>query len=133
MKTMLWSLTGVFALVWSGLAWAAAGLVRWTVEALSTGRATELGKAAVEFKFPAWAEPFLDTGLLEMLQSFVRWLMEMAGTGAPMAGTAIGWLVPVVWITWAFGLTVLIVIALLLNHLIKSLPRTGGGTAAVTR
>ena len=125
MKTFLWSVTGLFALVWTGLSWAAAGLVRWTVEALSTGRAAELGKSAVEFKFPAWVEPFLDTGLLEAVQSFVQWLLEMAGAGAPMAGTAIGWLVPVVWIVWAFGLTALIVIALLLNHLIQRLPRTG--------
>ncbi|WP_423597091.1 hypothetical protein [Roseateles sp. MS654] len=133
MKTFLWSVTALFALIWSGLSWAAASLVRWTVEALSTGRATELGKAAVEFKFPAWVEPFLDTGLLEALQGAVQWLMEMAGAGAPMAGTAIGWLVPVVWIVWAFGLTVLIVIALVLNHLIKSLPRTGTPAAPLAR
>ncbi|WP_431100877.1 hypothetical protein [Roseateles noduli] len=133
MKTFLWSVTGLFALLWSGLAWATAGLVRWTVEALSTGRAAELGKGAVEFKFPAWVEPFLDTGLLEAVQGAVQWLMEMAGTGAPMAGTAIGWLVPVVWVTWAFGLTVLLVIALVLNHLIKRLPRTGAPLAAAPR
>ncbi|WP_431264412.1 hypothetical protein ACQ859_02140 [Roseateles chitinivorans] len=135
MKTFLWSVTGLFALLWSGLAWATAGLVRWTVEALSTGRAAELGKSAVEFKFPAWLEPFLDTGLLEAVQAAVQWLLEMAGTGAPMAGTAIGWLVPVVWVTWAFGLTVLLVIALVLNHLIKRLPSAGttGLRAAVLR
>ncbi|WP_416759898.1 hypothetical protein ACNI65_23855 [Roseateles sp. So40a] len=129
MKTFLWSVTGLLALIWSGLAWAAAGLVRWTVEALSTGRAAELGKTAVEFKFPAWTEPFLDTGLLEAVQALVQWLLEMAGTGAPMAGTAIGWLVPLVWIGWALGLTVLIVIALVLNYLIKRLPSAGTPTA----
>ncbi|WP_343635137.1 hypothetical protein [Roseateles sp.] len=130
MKTFLWSVTGLFALLWSGLAWIAASLVRWTVEALSTGRAAELGKAAVEFKFPGWVEPFLDTGLLEFAQDVVRWLMEMAGAGAPMAGTAIGWLVPVVWIGWALGLTVLIVIALVLNQLIKRLPAAGTTAAS---
>ncbi len=127
MKTFLWSVTGLFALIWSGLAWATAGLVRWTVEALSTGRAAELGKSAVEFKFPGWLEPFLDTGLLEAAQAIVQWLLEMAGTGAPMAGTAIGWLVPVVWVAWAFGLVVLLMIALVLHLLIKRLP--GAGTA----
>ncbi|MDH0863119.1 hypothetical protein [Mitsuaria sp. GD03876] len=133
MKTFLWSVTGFLALIWSGLAWAAAGLVRWTVEALSTGRAAELGKTAVEFKFPAWLEPFLDTGLLEAAQAVVQWLLEMAGTGAPMAGTAIGWLVPLVWIGWALGLTVLVVIALVLHQLIKRLPGTGGPVAPALR
>ncbi len=125
MKTFLWSVTGLLALIWSGLAWAAAGLVRWTVEALSTGRAAELGKSAVEFKFPGWVEPFLDTGLLEAVQGVVQWALEMAGSGAPMAGSVIGWLVPVVWVTWAFGLTLLLVIALVLNALIKRLPSAG--------
>ncbi|OWQ88610.1 hypothetical protein CDN99_17375 [Roseateles aquatilis] len=124
MKTFLWSVAGLFALLWSGLAWAAASLVRWTVEALSTGQAVELGKAATEFKFPAWVEPFLDTGLLTMLQGFVQWLLEIAGNGAPMAGAAVGWLVPVVWIVWAVGLTVLLGIAVVLHYLVKSLPRT---------
>lgn len=135
MKTFLWSVTGLFALIWSGLAWATAGLVRWTVEALSTGRAAELGKSAVEFKFPAWVEPFLDTGLLEAVQGTVQWLLEMAGTGAPMAGSAIGWLVPVVWVAWAVGLTVLLVIALVIHHLIKRLPSAGtsGPRAAALR
>nr|WP_297524724.1 hypothetical protein [uncultured Roseateles sp.] len=134
MKTFLWSVTGLFALIWSGLAWATAALVRWTVEALSTGRAAELGKSAVAFKFPAWLEPFLDTGLLEAVQGLVQWLLEMAGTGAPMAGSAIGWLVPVVWVAWAVGLTVLLVIALVIHHLIKRLPgagTTGPGAAAL--
>lgn len=135
MKTFLWSVTGLFALIWSGLAWATAALVRWTVEALSTGRAAELGKSAVEFKFPAWLEPFLDTGLLEAVQGLVQWLLEMAGTGAPMAGSAIGWLVPVVWVAWAVGLTVLLVIALVIHHLIKRLPSAGttGPRAAALR
>ena len=90
MKTFLWSVTGLFALIWSGLAWATAALVRWTVEALSTGRAAELGKSAVAFKFPAWLEPFLDTGLLEAVQGLVQWLLEIkrlpgAGTTGPGA------------------------------------------------
>lgn len=130
MKTFLWSVTGLLALLWSGLAWAAASLVRWSVEALSAGQGAELGRAAVEFKFPAWLEPFLDTGLLTLVQDAVRWLLDLAGTGAPMAGTAIGWLVPVVWFSWVVGLVVLLGIAVVLHYLIKSLPRAGLPAAA---
>ena len=78
----------------------------------------------------AWTE----SPTLEAVQGLVQWLLEMAGTGAPMAGSAIGWLVPVVWVAWAVGLTVLLVIALVIHHLIKRLPgagTTGPGAAAL--
>lgn len=126
LKTALWTIAGLLALLWSGLAWVAAAVVRWTVEALSTGQAAELGKTAVEFKFPAWLEPFLDTGLLSSLQDLARWVLEMAGQGAPLAGAAVGWLVPVVWVGWALGLLTLLGIAGLLHLALRSLPRIGG-------
>ncbi|UXH78414.1 hypothetical protein [Roseateles amylovorans] len=125
MTTFLWAVTGVLALLWSGLAWATAAVVRWTVEALSTGRVTELGQTAVSFKLPVWLEPFVDTGLVTMVQGLTQWLLEMAGSGAPLAGSLIGWLVPLVWGTWGIGLLVLLVIAGVLHVLIKRLPKTG--------
>jgi hypothetical protein len=125
LKTALWAIAGLLALLWSGLAWASAAVVRWTVDALSTGQAAELGKTAVAFKFPAWLEPFLDTGLLSAIQDLVRWVLELAGQGAPLAGAAVGWLVPVVWGVWGLGLLTLLGIAALLHLALRSLPRIG--------
>lgn len=125
MKTLLWSLTTLFALIWSGLAWASAAVVRWTVDALSSGRAAELGQVAVDFKLPPWLEPFFDTGLITFLQNLTQWVLEMAGSGAPLAGAVVGWLVPLVWVIWAVGLFTALAIAAVLHLLILKVPRTG--------
>lgn len=125
MTTFLWAVTGLLALLWSGLAWATSAVVGWTVEALSTGRAAELGQAAVTFKLPAWMELFVDTRLMTLAQQATQWLMEMAGSGAPLASAAISWLVPLIWGVWGIGLLVMLAIAVVLHLLIKRLPKAG--------
>lgn len=130
MKALLWGLTAVLALMWTGLAWASAELVQWTVGLLASGQAAELGKTAVEFQVPAWMAPFIDTALVGLLQNFVQWLMSMASGGAPLAGSVISWLVPLVWIVWAFGLVLLLVLAGVLHLLIRKLPAAGRPVAA---
>lgn len=132
MKALLWGVTALFALVWSGLAWASVELVQWTVGLLASGQGAELGRSAVEFQVPAWMAPFIDTGLVTLLQDFVKWLIELAAGGAPLAGAAVGWLVPLVWIVWAFGLVMLLAVAGVLHLLINKLPRTGASRPATT-
>lgn len=130
MTTLLWSVTGVFALLWSGLAWACAALVRWAVDALVAGGATEAGQAVVRFELPGWLAPFVDSGLVTAVQGFVAWLVNVAASGAPMAGSAIGWLVPLVWTAWAFGLVLLLAFAGGAHLLLRKIPKIGAPAVA---
>lgn len=125
MKTLLWSVAGLLAFLWSGLAWVCSALTQWTVQALASGQATELGRDVAAYQLPEWMKLFLDTGLLTFLQNALQWLIEVGSSSLPLVGSVVGWLVPLIWIVWGFGLVLLLGACGVMHLLINKLPRAG--------
>lgn len=124
MSLLIWSVFAVLALLWTGGAWASAALVQWSADLMATGQAVELGRAVSSWPVPAWAVWFVDIALVHAMIDGIVWGLETLQAVAPWASTAIGWLVPVVWVAWAFGLLLMLALAAGLHWLVRrSVPR----------
>lgn len=112
MKLVVWMVFGVIALVWTGGAWLAAELTQWAGQALASGEAASLGREFAQWPVPQWLSLWVDPGLIQGLQSTVLWAVDTVHDALPMLGSAVGWLVPMVWGLWALGLLVLLVLTI---------------------
>lgn len=108
MKTTLWIVCGVFAALWTGLAFGAAELTHWASGLIASGAGVDLAKAATEWPVPAWLVPWLDAAGLQAFQGFVVAALEGLRAAWPTIGSMVGWLVPVIWLLWALGLALLL-------------------------
>jgi len=126
MKTAMWSLSALVALVWTGLAAVTAQVVGWVGQRLAVAGTDTLGEAAAALALPSWLGPWVDTA------TWNAWVQAVAGAAAglertfPALGNAVEWLVPAVWVMWGLGLAALLALALVghfaLGRLTGSLP-----------
>lgn len=122
MRTFLW---GIFLLVmaaWSGLAWVTAELAGWSAQALASEPAGSRLLALAELPLPAWLGLWVGPELLDATAATARWLLQVSAAVLPAAGTATGWLVPLVWIVWGLGAFVALAVTVA-AHLALSLWR----------
>ena len=70
---------------------------------------------------PAWLAAWVDPTGWAALQQAVAGTLTTVSASLPMLGTAVGWLVPVVWIVWGLGLAVMLMLAALAHWLIGRL------------
>lgn len=119
MSLLIWLVFAVLALLWTGGAWASAALVQWSADLMATGQAVELGRAVSSWPVPAWATWFVDIALVHAMIDGIVWGLETLQAVAPWASTAIGWLVPVVWVVWALGLALMLALTVGLHWLVR--------------
>ena len=111
MKMLVWVLFAVIAAVWTGGAWLTASALQWAAQALAGGQAVDWAAAMGSWSLPTWLVVGLDLGWLQSVQVFVVELIEGLHGAWPAFGQAVGWLVPVVWVVWALGLAMLLLLA----------------------
>lgn len=111
MKAVIWIVFGVIAALWTGTALAAAGVTEWVAAQIASGAAVDLAGVAVQWPVPAWLLPWLDVATVQAVQQSVVALLEWLRDSWPNIGALIGWLVPVIWVTWALGLIAMLLLA----------------------
>jgi hypothetical protein len=119
MKIALWIAFLVLALLWTGGAAVMAELVAWSSSGLAAGGAVEAGGAIATAAIPAWLAPWVDAAAWTSIQQAVAGTLTAVSASLPMLGTAVGWLVPLVWICWGVGLVVMLVLAGVAHWLIS--------------
>lgn len=110
MKALIWVLFGVVALLWTGAALLAAELTQWAAAELAAGGATAVATEAVA-QLPAWLTAWIDPALLRTLQDAALWTAQALREAAPWIGSALGWVVPVIWFVWGLGVLGLLLLA----------------------
>ena len=118
MKALVWIVFAVFALFWTGGTVAASELTRWLARAAASGEVAELGRAVAQWPVPDWMAWWVDPALVQAVQRAVLWMVETGSGFMSWAGTALGWLVPVIWVTWALGLLAMLLLAVGLHVLV---------------
>lgn len=112
MKIVLWLLFLLLAALWTGGAALTALAVQWAGNLAASGAAADLGQAAAQAPVPGWLALWgIDPALLRGVQEMLLWGLQALRDVLPAMGSAIGWLVPVVWVFWAIGLALLLVLA----------------------
>jgi hypothetical protein len=129
MKIFLWVVVALIGLFWTGLAALGASLVGWGAGALASGGAAEWARVAGQWPVPAWIGVWIDPAAVKALQDALLWGLQALQQSLPWVASAVGWLVPLVWVTWGFGLLLLLLLAFVAHVLIgrgsQVLPRAG--------
>lgn len=121
MKTLIWSLAALAAVVWTGFIAVVHQLTGWLVAAIGggslQGAAGRVGDLALP-PMPTWLEPWIDTGSIAALQSFVVSLVEWLGAVMPSPDALMAWVGPLLWVGWALVLLPMLAVAGLLHWLV---------------
>ncbi len=108
MKIILWAAFGVLAAVWTLGALIVVELVQWGAKAIALGAAIELGRSAGQWPAPAWLALWLDPAAIKAAQESLLTGFEAFRSALPWVGSAVSWLVPLVWISWGIGVALLL-------------------------
>ncbi len=111
MKIFIWMAFGVLAVLWTLGALIVVELVQWGAQFIASGAATEAGRSAAQWPAPAWLALWLDPAAIKAAQEGLLTGFEAFRSALPWVGSAIGWLVPLVWISWGIGVALLLTMA----------------------
>ncbi|MCU0952082.1 MAG: hypothetical protein MUC68_13760 [Burkholderiaceae bacterium] len=125
MKLALWIVFAVVAILWTAGAAGMAALTGWTAAQLASGAAADIGATAAQWPVPAWLALWIDPAVLQSAQQALQWGLQNFRESLPWAGALLGWLVPLVWVAWALGLLVMLLLTIAGHVLI------GRGTRAL--
>ena len=110
MKIVLWAGVAVLGLLWTGLAALGASLVGWGATVLASGGAAEWARAAAQWPVPGWIALWVDPQAVKAIQEALLWGLQALQHSLPWVASAVGWLVPLVWVTWGLGVLLLVVL-----------------------
>lgn len=129
MKIVLWSAVAVLGLLWTGLAALGASFVGWGATVLASGGAAEWARAAAQWPVPGWISLWVDPQAIQAMQEAVLWGLQALQSSLPWVASAVGLLVPLVWVTWGLGVLLLVVLGAVAHVLIgrgsRMLPASG--------
>lgn len=107
----MWVLVAVLGLAWTALAALGSGLIGWGAGVLASGGAAEWARVAAQWPVPAWLGAWVDPAVLQALQEALLWGLQALQHSLPWVASAVGWLVPLVWMTWGGGMLLLVGLA----------------------
>jgi hypothetical protein len=117
-RLIVWGIFFLLAILWTGSAVVLAQAIEWSVLNLSAGSSAMLEAATGNIVIPMWLSPLLAPSVwATLLQTVQTSLAELSGF-APLVGTLMAWLAPLVWVIWGLGLLLLIGLAVAANALV---------------
>jgi hypothetical protein len=125
MRALAWIAFAVLAALWTATAWLGASLLDWSAQALQGAGTLEAAREMASMPLPAWLAIWIDPAWVGALQSFALWLADVGGSWLPAAGTVAGWVAPLVWMVWGFGMVLLVVGAVTAHLLLGRFARRG--------
>ncbi len=124
-----WLVTGCLLAFWSLGAWALHAVAQWGAGLAganavgAAGGVADVARQVGALKPPEWLAVWLPPGVQEqwgaMVSTFTPWV-EYALTHAP---SLVGWLAPAIWVVWALGGVLLLVLGGGLSALILLIKR----------
>ena len=124
-----WLVTGCLLVIWSLGTWALHAVAQWgagfagTKAAGAAGGLAEVAQQVGALRPPEWLAAWLPPGTQElwgaMVSTFTPWV-EYALTHAP---SLVAWLAPAIWVVWALGGVMLLVLGGGLSALILVINR----------
>lgn len=115
MKWLLWGVVALAALFWTGLVAVGAQISEWLAATVASGQAVEVARGAADWPVPAWLALWVDPAWVALLQQAwadsLTWLSDLLPATAGVAGTVLGWVGPLLWLVWALGLGLMLLLA----------------------
>lgn len=119
MRTIVWSLFAIVALLWTGAAWLSHHVVELSVAWSQAGDAPSAAEMLAHWQIPPWVTQVVGVQqlhhLFDMLASGLQLLQDLS----PFFADMLGWLIPVIWFTWFVGMVLLLVPTLVLHAVLR--------------
>ena len=109
MKFLIWTGTGLVALLWTLAIAVMASLANWL--AGSTDQAVGGLQTIGQWPIPAWLSLWVDPAWLEPIKGMMAWVLDLLTVATPWLAPVLGWLAPLLWFVWAVVMVLLLVIA----------------------
>jgi hypothetical protein len=126
--TMIWLLMALLLALWSAAAWVMHALAQWS--GLQAGGMSGLPTQVGALPAPEWLSPWLPPGAQESWTSALAAFTPMINSMVDFAPVMLALLVPAIWLIWAIGAVLLVVLGLGLTLLIRLIRTRQGATAA---
>ena len=110
MKILIWAITALLLLMWSGVIAIAATVVTWFA-GLSTDPAQRGVKAIAELPLPDWVTVWMPPAVLERVMSSMTGLLDSMVGAVTWLMPMMAWLNPVLWVFWAFVAILMLALA----------------------
>ncbi|MCX9155756.1 hypothetical protein OPU71_06405 [Niveibacterium sp. 24ML] len=107
MKAVLWSISLILALLWSGAVALMHSLAGWAASAAGAADAQTLASLLRDWPLPAWFA-WADPAMVESLRLGLSAFGSAVVIGQPWLVAVIGWVGPLLWIMWALGIALLL-------------------------
>lgn len=111
MKIAVWVIFSIVALLWTAGTFIAVKLTQWGTSLLANGSIDPLSRGTAEWPLPQGLPLWLDPAMIQTLQQFALLSLEVLRDAMPYMSMMMGWLVPMIWAVWAFGLVFLVALA----------------------
>lgn len=131
MKALIWVVFAALAAAWTGLAALSVELAEWLLGAAASAPMADAAATVGQAPVPGWLSPWVDPAWVQAAQAFWMDAIAWMELGAPSHSAIMGWITPLVWVGWALGFALLLVLALGGTWLIgrfargNAVPRTG--------
>ena len=114
MKTLLWTVTGLLALLWTGTIWLTQRVADWLLGSIDARSLGDAGGAVAQLPLPPlpeWLAPWLDLAWLEAARDWSATLLGWLATVFPSGDALMAWIGPLLWVVWGLCLACLLAVA----------------------
>lgn len=118
MKTLIWGLTALAAVIWTAFVAFAHQLSAWLLEAIHVGSLEDKVGALALPPMPDWMTQWIDPATALDLQALVVSVIRWLGVVTPSADTLMTWVGPLLWVGWAFVMVLMLAMAAFLHLLV---------------
>lgn len=119
MIAIIWSVFAFLLISWTAVAWATAALTSWGAKAMTATGGVELLGSSGAASLPQWITAWMSPEALEAFVQTARFSAGIIEAALPWAGTAAGWLVPIIWIGWFLVALVMTVVAVVVHKVVR--------------
>jgi hypothetical protein len=108
-KSLVWIVTVVLALIWTVAAAVLASLTGWL--AANAGDMANWAGQIVQWPVPEWLSLWVSPELLAWMRNAATSLIGWGSAAVPAVGSLLQWMAPLVWVVWALGMVCLLALA----------------------
>ncbi len=111
MKIAVWVIFSIVTLLWTAGTFITVKLTQWGTTLLANGSIDPLSRGVAEWPLPQGLPLWLDPMVIQTLQQYALLSLEALRDAMPYMSMLMGWLVPMIWGVWGFGLICLVALA----------------------
>lgn len=126
MKILIWAVTGLLLLMWTGFIAASTAVITWMF-GMSADPAKRGVDAISNAPMPEWVIIWVPPAVLETFKTSATGIFDSTMAAVTWFTPIFGWINPMLWVLWALVAILALAVAGTLHMLVGSKSRNNGG------